>query len=1271
MRPRRWTAVAASLAVAAVTTITGTGARADDASALARADRAPANGAPALAPDPAKHGYDITLITGDQVHVAVAADGRQKASVTAAPRGDGPPAGFRITEDGGQLTVLPSDVEGLVPGRLDPELFNVTALAAQGYTDERSDAISLIVTYGKQSAMPAVPALKAVRTLESIGGSGVRLAKSAARGFGGQLSALAAGRTKSPLDGVTKIWLDRKVEPALDRSVPQIGAPAAWSAGYDGAGTTVAVLDTGVDTGHPDLAGKVADERDFTDSGSATDEFGHGTHVADIIAGSGAASGGSRKGVAPGVKLLNGRVLDANGEGLSSWIIDGMEWAAGEKHADIVNMSLGDPSPGGPLTDALGALYAGYGTLFVVAAGNRGCEACVGSPGDAPAALTVGAVDGQDRLAEFSSFGPVGLERAVKPDITAPGVGIVAARAKGTSLGEPVDEYYTRLSGTSMATPHVAGAAALLRQSRPGISAGELKSLLMGTAKPMPDTPVDKRGTGRVDVATALGEPVLTAEGSVDFGLSEVSSGQPVTREVTYRNPGKTPVTLGLATGGPFSVSPAGLTLPGGAQATVRLTLDPAKAQAGRQRAELVATPRQGPPIRTSLTGNVEVKRVRLRVSGIARDGRPAQAYAAALNVDDGTRDGREMPGDPVRRCESDPGDSCVLVPPGTYSVLGVIKTLRPSVDSMAYGDRGTVLNLSFTGEPELKVTGDTKVVLDARKAVEMRVDTPDHVTKRNRGTATKLIWTRAPAKGSPLTETILQDESADETYYLQPTKRVTKGRFAVATRWHLEAPAITLRTAGLELNPDYVDPVWFSDVSADFPRLDGSALLPAVDAGTATPADLKGRDLRGRLALIRRTADLTVAAQSNAAAAAGARMVAVYGDLPVSESGVKLKVPTVALTGKEGARLAGRLRRLPVPVLAKGVVASPYVYDLYLSEEGRIRDRPDHTLRTKSLARVDSDFFSQLADDVTLSENRFGWQPWETTSWDTGRPVPRTPRDRVDYLTAGPGVRWSSSMETPERPYNYTWEHDQAHIGVAGPDDAPFRAGERIGRTWFKQPLLPGPGKVRPLRREGDLLQVDMWGLIDAGRNTGVAQTDNFETGMKTGWRLYQGETLLAQTERRPQGILLLPAAAATYRMEYDVENRATWARLSTRTKTAWTFPSQHDAGSGTTIPLLLADYDVATDLKNQATSPRLGLTLRHQDGSAAAPIKDVSLEVSYDDGASWRAVRRLISKGNGAYEATLDRPRSAALVSLRLKATDTRGASLSQEVIRAYALR
>ncbi|GAA3509070.1 hypothetical protein GCM10023075_69580 [Streptosporangium album] len=118
---------------------------------------------------------------------------------------------------------------------------------------------------------------------------------------------------------------------------------------------------------------------------------------------------------------------------------------------------------------------------------------------------------------------------------------------------------------------------------------------------------------------------------------------------------------------------------------------------------------------------------------------------------------------------------------------------------------------------------------------------------------------------------------NAEERFFIQPTRRVTKGGFTVATRWRLEAPQITMRTADIKLEPEYYNPVWFSDLSPQYPRLDGSALLTAVDAGRGTPEDLKGKNLRGRLALIRRTEGIPVAVQSNAAAAAGAKLVAIY----------------------------------------------------------------------------------------------------------------------------------------------------------------------------------------------------------------------------------------------------------------------------------------------------------------------------------------------------------------------------------------------------------
>jgi subtilisin family serine protease len=146
----------------------------------------------------------------------------------------------------------------------------------------------------------------------------------------------------------------------------------------------------------------------------------------------------------------------------------GMSWAVSQ-HAAIVSMSLGgDPGDGtSPLERAVDELSSTSTTLFVIAAGNSGPEpGTITSPGAAASALTVGAVDGTDAMADFSSRGPL-INGVIKPNIVAPGVNIVAARAAGTSLGDPVDDNYTALSGTSMATPHVAGIAAILKQEHP------------------------------------------------------------------------------------------------------------------------------------------------------------------------------------------------------------------------------------------------------------------------------------------------------------------------------------------------------------------------------------------------------------------------------------------------------------------------------------------------------------------------------------------------------------------------------------------------------------------------------------------------------------------------------------------------------------------------------------------------------------------------------------------------------------------------------------
>ena len=144
------------------------------------------------------------------------------------------------------------------------------------------------------------------RHLPVVNGAAMTVDKAKAATF---LSGVTSARSAA---GVEKIWLDGKREISLDQSVPQIGAPTAWQAGYTGKGVSVAVLDTGIDKSHPDLASQVAGAKNFTEE-SDEDLVGHGTHVASTIAGTAAASSGKYKGVAPDAKLYDGKVCELGG----------------------------------------------------------------------------------------------------------------------------------------------------------------------------------------------------------------------------------------------------------------------------------------------------------------------------------------------------------------------------------------------------------------------------------------------------------------------------------------------------------------------------------------------------------------------------------------------------------------------------------------------------------------------------------------------------------------------------------------------------------------------------------------------------------------------------------------------------------------------------------------------------------------------------------------------------------------------------------------------
>ncbi|MCT2586618.1 S8 family peptidase [Actinophytocola gossypii] len=648
-------------------------------------------------------GPTVTLLTGDTVTVV---GGMREVSVRAGA-GREHVTFFTEKDERGDVHVVPEDAVSLLTrGKLDPRLFNVTELVRSGY-DDRS-RLPLIVDH--TGPMPRDAGTRVSRELSVVGATAVSVERS--------------GAYWSTARRAEHVWLDGKVRATLDHSVPQIGAPDAWNAGHTGAGATVAVLDTGVDTTHPDLADAVVDARNFTDSDSTDDRSGHGTHVASTITG----NGDRYRGVAPDAKLLNGKVLSDNGYGLESWVIAGMEWAAASG-ADVVNLSLGSPLPSdgtSPQEQAVNRITAETGTLFVIAAGNSGPTAgWIGSPGAADAALTVGAVDRNDELAGFSSRGPRVGDSAIKPDITAPGVDIVAARAANGQEGEPGDSHVA-MSGTSMAAPHVAGSAAIVAAQHPDWTAEQLKASLMGSAKPKDGLTVFDQGAGRVDVAKATAATVFTEEGSLSFGLVRWphTDDQPITKTLTYANTGGAPVTLdltarivgqdgSLAPQKMFTITPTRLTLPAGGEASATVTADTrVDGPYGVFQGAITATG-EGESVRTPIAIDREIESYDVTLKGIDHSGAPADHYSYRFV--------------PVAQPDR--------YHPYVYKPLGAVSgevTLRLPAGEYSYNATvqqqvGEDYRNAVFAEPAFVVSEDTDVVLDAREArpADFTVDNP------------------------------------------------------------------------------------------------------------------------------------------------------------------------------------------------------------------------------------------------------------------------------------------------------------------------------------------------------------------------------------------------------------------------------------------------------------------------------------------------------------------------------------------------------------------
>ena len=375
---------------------------------------------------------------------------------------------------------------------------------------------------------------------------------------------------------------DRPVAGATNIERQSVGAAWAELNGWKGTGVGVAVIDSGVDGLDGMSAGKaVVYSQNFVPGASdAKDQYGHGTHVAGIIASTGEKSKGLYKGLSTGVKIINLRVLDANAQGTDSQVISAIQRAIALKttyNIRVINLSLGRPVAGPYATDPLcQAVEQAWkaGIVVVVAAGNEGRNNTYGnrgygtisSPGNDPYAITVGALKSagttgrsDDRAASYSSKGPTLFDHIVKPDLLAPGNRVISVKLNNDSLMEsqyPQNETgggdYFILSGTSMATPMVSAAAAVMIGKQPGLTPDQVKARLMKTAsKAFPSSsnavdPVTGQtfttyydiftvGAGYVDLQAALANndtftgnalsPTAVRDAATDTGKLQYASG--------------------------------------------------------------------------------------------------------------------------------------------------------------------------------------------------------------------------------------------------------------------------------------------------------------------------------------------------------------------------------------------------------------------------------------------------------------------------------------------------------------------------------------------------------------------------------------------------------------------------------------------------------------------------------------------------------------------------------------------------------------------------
>lgn len=1211
-----------------------------------RATAAPAHTASAI--------RTVTLVTGDKVTVTDLGSGKKTVTVDRAPGASG---AVRTDTVNGHIKVVPAEAQPyLDAGVLDPRLFDVSELLAQGLGGKpgtaagKNPGLPLIVTYGakSRSAVSTPAGTTKVRALPSVGGLAVRATKPA--GLWDTLAAPAPAQprtgakseTESGAEsgkkaafgaGVAKVWLDGRVTADMAESNAQIGTPKAWEAGFTGKGVKVAVLDTGIDADHPDLQGRVSASKSFIEGEEVADRNGHGTHTTSTVGGSGAASDGKEKGVAPDADLAVGKVLSDAGEGSESQIIAGMEWAAKDIDAKVVSMSLGstEASDGtDPMAQAVNTLTEETGALFVIAAGNTGTPTSIGSPGAADDALTIGAVDNADQAAYFTSAGPRLGDNALKPDVSAPGVDILAARSSLVA-GEGA---YTTMSGTSMATPHVAGVAALLAQQHPDWGWQELKNALMSTSKQL-DASAYTLGAGRVSVPDAI-DAKVTATGSADLGFYgwPYEGNKPVTRTLTYTNSGDTDVTLALsATGaadGVVSLADAKLTVPAHGSAHTTVTGDGTRAPVGNTSGQILAQTGGKTVAHTAFGLVKEEERYTLTVHVKDRDGAPAPASLAVQQLTAGV--------DPYPASVGESGTLELRLKPGSYD-LSTFLDVRGSHGADSLG-------LGYLTAPEIILDRDREITLDGRELREISAEV-------NQRTETRQLLMEADrqANGAQYTAAV-QVPLTYDSIFAAPTAKPATGSFEYRTVWRLGKPLLSVRAGSTAIGE--------ATVQSGSTLLDGKLSAGLVDAGNGAPAAYEGKDAKGKAVLVHADKSIEPTDLAQYAEDAGAAALLVTDEDPGRLMGYfgtadyedrDLLVATV--NAADGAKLAEAAAKGKKAQLT-GVTNSPYMYDLSKGYRGAIPKNLAYAPRGKDLATVPTTYYAPKPQ----SGGEFRYSITDTFPVGIGFAERASfPGKRTDHVSAAEGQTWHETVTAGPQ---YSLEERGGLVAYPGGKSTPL--------NWFKPVLHPwlGTGLGWGQTRSGDNLAFNTPGWGDSGSDhTGFGDVWNDASLTQTTDVLVDGVSTGPKTS---SGVNLwdMDPGEHTYKVVTDTTMDAKVWGTGVKGHSAWEVRSARTPEDRETyLPMINLGFDVDTALDGTVKAGGklpIGINAEYVVGASdTGTLTTGALAVSYDQGRTWTQVD--LAKKGGSWTGKLSVPKKGTrTVSLRASVRDDQGGSVTQ---------